>query len=150
MKSLPLPARVIVITDEQSHDAIPPLWCPFDGGECLSIGDEPTVLDRGEACYDHDAGDQLGVCDPAQSLECDFETAVCVALPAVGLPCERGDCVSGAWCDALDDDGPVCKLKLPPGAPCVVAEACMSSLCVEGTCLDLLDQRCFLLPPWEF
>lgn len=127
----------------------PPLSCPYEGAPCIPLGGEPTLLDLGEPCFDPATGTLLGVCDPRQSLECDFEAFVCVALPGVGLPCERGECTDGAWCDELDDDGPVCKPQVAPGAPCSVAEACMSSLCAEGTCLDLLDPSCFFVPPWE-
>jgi hypothetical protein len=131
------------------HECAPPLSCPYQGASCQAPGGEVDYLDEGDPCFDREARVFLGFCDPGQGLECDLGAGVCVSLPIVGEPCERGACADGAWCDELDDDGPVCKAQVPPGAPCTVADACASSLCADGTCLDFVDASCFFVPPWE-
>lgn len=118
-----------------------PLVC--SGGACVSSVTRPEPPGEGESCFDRRTGFFIG-CDVDQGLACDFPRGVCVAFPQVGLPCEEGDCAPGAWCDALDDDGPVCKPQQPAGAPCVAAEQCETFLCGEGRCLGV-GEVCYFL-----
>lgn len=114
-------------------------------GQCVESGDEPPPLGEGEPCFDTEVGIILGVCDDELSLSCDFQAGICVARPQIGFPCEEGGCAPGAWCDEDDDDGPVCKMVMPPNSVCTSGSGCTTGLCNEGRCLAISSECLFLL-----
>lgn len=108
------------------------LLCDNDG-ICRAEAKTLPTAGLGDPCFDEATFDLLAICDGR--LQCDlFGTNTCFDPPDIGEPCESGACVSGAWCDGDDDDGPICKAVRGGGEPCLDSFECSSHACVQGTC----------------
>lgn len=99
------------------------LYCSF--GVCVDRCDdtyEPPALAEGEACVDADFN-LLGLC--GANLRCDFNSVVCVPVPAIGEACPDGYCDAGAYCDP----SAVCVADPADGEPCPDGECGFGSVC---------------------
>lgn len=101
----------------------------------------------GEPCTNE--GGYLIECDPGAS--CDYETEICVALPAVGEPCDSVSCVEGAYCnlestcEVLPKLGEICSFQCEGSLVCdvglcavppVEGEPCPTGQCAENLYCD--------------
>ena len=80
---------------------------------------------------------------------CDFNqtTPVCTVAPALGQPCPNSSCVSGATCEFIGGDTPVCIALKSAGVACEYQGQCSAGLvCVRdqdynnGVCLRPADE----------
>jgi hypothetical protein len=88
-----------------------------------------TTVGEGESC-------QFATCDVG--LTCtgiDEGPPICV--PQGGIDVCDEPCTSMQWCDAAAPDGPTCRARGEPGAPCMGHAQCVTSYCPAGFCEEL-------------